>query len=79
MAAEADVVDLSAGNNGDHGGGMVEEQEEDDNLYCICLKKDDGRPLIQCEGCQNWWVELDVCGLVAELGHGLPAGIISNV
>lgn len=28
--------------------------EEDDNLYCICLERDDGRPLIQCEGCQNW-------------------------
>ena len=30
------------------------DAEQDENLYCICLERDDGRPLIQCEGCQNW-------------------------
>ena len=25
-------------------------------LYCICLGTDDGTPMIQCEGCENWYV-----------------------
>lgn len=24
-------------------------------LYCICLGTDDGTPMIQCEGCENWY------------------------
>jgi hypothetical protein len=23
-------------------------------VYCICLGQDDGTPMIQCEGCDNW-------------------------
>jgi len=37
------------------------EQGEDDagptqnSLYCVCLGSDDGTPMIQCEGCENWY------------------------
>lgn len=34
--------------------GDAGDGEDDNTLYCICLERDDGRPLIQCEGCQNW-------------------------
>ncbi|KEI37849.1 uncharacterized protein L969DRAFT_551017 [Mixia osmundae IAM 14324] len=30
-------------------------QDEDNRLYCICLGTDDKTPMIQCEGCDNWY------------------------
>lgn len=33
---------------------VVEEDEDDDRLYCICLGHGDDRPMIQCEGCEDW-------------------------
>eukprot|EP01102_Stenamoeba_stenopodia_P002039 TRINITY_DN1181_c0_g1_i1.p1 TRINITY_DN1181_c0_g1~~TRINITY_DN1181_c0_g1_i1.p1 ORF type:complete len:507 (-),score=144.74 TRINITY_DN1181_c0_g1_i1:731-2251(-) len=35
--------------------GSSEEGEEDPNLYCICQQRDDGRPMIQCDGCNEWY------------------------
>jgi PHD-finger len=41
-----------------------EEEETDDGqrynkdgeeIYCVCKKEDDGSPMINCEGCQDWF------------------------
>ena len=29
---------------------------DDERIFCVCLGKDDGRPMIECEGCENWYV-----------------------
>lgn len=45
--------------------GLNDADPEDDSnvLYCICLGHDDHTPMIQCEGCENWFhfscIELD--------------------
>ncbi|KAI8449253.1 hypothetical protein BY996DRAFT_8409015 [Phakopsora pachyrhizi] len=36
-------------------GSEVEEDEDENALYCICLGHDDHTPMIQCEGCENWF------------------------
>ncbi|OAV96009.1 hypothetical protein PTTG_26495 [Puccinia triticina 1-1 BBBD Race 1] len=33
----------------------TETEENPDKLYCICLGHDDHTPMIQCEGCDNWF------------------------
>ncbi|KAA1098674.1 hypothetical protein PGTUg99_001197 [Puccinia graminis f. sp. tritici] len=33
----------------------TETEEDPDVLYCICLGHDDHTPMIQCEGCENWF------------------------
>lgn len=33
-----------------------DDQADADQLYCICLGHDDSRPMIQCEGCEDWCV-----------------------
>ncbi|PLW57690.1 hypothetical protein PCANC_01398 [Puccinia coronata f. sp. avenae] len=32
-----------------------DSEEDPDVLYCICLGHDDHTPMIQCEGCENWF------------------------
>lgn len=27
---------------------------EEEDVFCVCLGKDDGRPMIMCEACENW-------------------------
>lgn len=30
------------------------EGSSDDGIYCICRKRDDGSPMVQCAGCEDW-------------------------
>ncbi|PWN53475.1 hypothetical protein IE53DRAFT_377314 [Violaceomyces palustris] len=32
-----------------------EEEEEDDKEYCVCKGKDDGRPMVWCVECDDWF------------------------
>ena len=38
--------------------GLIEmdevEEGNEDQVFCTCLGRDDGRPMIECEGCENW-------------------------
>ncbi|KAL9936700.1 hypothetical protein V8E36_004768 [Tilletia maclaganii] len=31
------------------------EGEDDETLYCICKQRDDGSPMVECGGCQDWF------------------------
>ncbi|EKM83375.1 hypothetical protein AGABI1DRAFT_116896 [Agaricus bisporus var. burnettii JB137-S8] len=45
-------------------------EEDEDAVICICNGKDDGRELVQCDGCQTWY-HLQCIGIrnVVELGR----------
>ncbi|KAJ3574974.1 hypothetical protein NP233_g1406 [Leucocoprinus birnbaumii] len=44
--------------------------QDDDAIICICNGRDDGRELVQCDGCQTWY-HLQCIGIrnIAELGR----------
>jgi hypothetical protein len=46
------------------------EEDDEETVICICNGKDDGRELVQCDGCQTWY-HLQCIGIrsVAELGR----------
>ncbi|KAG6901579.1 hypothetical protein C0995_010308 [Termitomyces sp. Mi166 len=46
-----------------------EHDESDDEVLCICNGRDDGRELVQCDGCQTWY-HLECIGIrdISELG-----------
>ncbi|KXN84816.1 Transcription initiation factor TFIID subunit 3 [Leucoagaricus sp. SymC.cos] len=48
----------------------IAEQDKEDTVICICNGKDDGRELVQCDGCQTWY-HLECIGIrsIAELGR----------
>lgn len=48
----------------------VEGNDEEGAVICICNGKDDGRELVQCDGCQTWY-HLQCIGIrsIAELGR----------
>ncbi|KAF9455790.1 hypothetical protein BDZ94DRAFT_1230581 [Collybia nuda] len=45
------------------------EDDSDDEIVCICRGRDDGRELVQCDGCETWY-HLECIGIrnIAELG-----------
>ncbi|GLB36633.1 putative PHD-finger [Lyophyllum shimeji] len=45
------------------------EDESDDEVLCICNGRDDGRELVQCDGCETWY-HLQCIGIkdIAQLG-----------
>jgi hypothetical protein len=46
------------------------DNREDEETLCICNGKDDGRELVQCDGCQMWFhLQCIGIGSVAELGR----------
>lgn len=49
---------------------MAEEGDDEDAVICICNGTDDGRELVQCDGCQTWY-HLQCIGIrnIAELGR----------
>lgn len=51
-AATSAPVDPAEGETADHPD-EVDEGDEDE-VFCVCLGKDDGRPMIMCEACENW-------------------------
>ncbi|MBW0461284.1 hypothetical protein O181_000999 [Austropuccinia psidii MF-1] len=34
---------------------QIQVTHDEGTLYCICLGRDDHTPMIQCEGCENWF------------------------
>lgn len=48
---------------------LDDEHEDGDEVLCICNGTDDGRELVQCDGCQTWY-HLQCIGIrnIAELG-----------
>ena len=30
--------------------------QKKEEVYCLCKGKDDGRPMIRCENCNDWYV-----------------------
>ena len=61
---EGDKVEGPASEEVGEGGEKDEKMDEDnedsgdlsEEVYCICKGKDDGSPMIKCEGdCQNWY------------------------
>lgn len=55
-ASHATTVQADAESNQ---GGNEEEEEDDDaegnEVYCVCRRKDDGRPMVWCAGgCDDW-------------------------
>ena len=47
-----------------------EEEDSDDEILCLCNGVDDGRELVQCDGCETWY-HLECIGIkdIAELGN----------
>ncbi|RDB29384.1 hypothetical protein Hypma_015003 [Hypsizygus marmoreus] len=45
------------------------EDESDEEVVCVCNGRDDGRELVQCDGCETWY-HLQCIGIkdIAELG-----------
>ena len=45
------------GNGGSGGGGSSggAERSKGVKLYCVCRRPDDGTPMFQCDGCQEWF------------------------
>ncbi|TPX44179.1 hypothetical protein SeLEV6574_g04654 [Synchytrium endobioticum] len=58
---ETTLHDTNAETNG--GGGGEEDSENPDATYCVCKSKyDEERPMVQCDGCHDWF-HLDCIGL----------------
>jgi len=47
-----------------------QEEDSDDEILCLCNGVDDGRELVQCDGCETWY-HLQCIGIkdIAELGN----------
>lgn len=71
----------------------TETEEDPDILYCICLGHDDHTPMIQCEGCENWFhfscinldpteaqkIEAFYCQLCNASGNGITRKIDEEI
>lgn len=58
---------------------MAVKDEGEDIVICVCHGKDDGRELVQCDGCQTWY-HLQCIGIrsIAELGREEDAWFCRN-
>ncbi len=65
-----DIDSSAAGRDGlDGGGGEEDDLSDDGKVFCLCREPDDGRVMVQCDRCQEWYHHdcVDITPYVARL------------
>lgn len=49
------AIDAHMEDNNDVDADEGSSEEDDPNMYCVCRGKDDGRKMLACDGCDEWY------------------------